>query len=87
MIDKEDGITVVPKFHIPVVVKDVMIVIIMYLFSIYFIQTGIWFVESAPITDDVRAALLNFYGGMEVSMLSLFMAISGGDDWGVSPTG
>jgi len=58
----------------------VMLAVVLYLFSVFIMQGVIYFVEHRQ--RDPSTVLLQHYGTLADTMLSLFMAISGGMDWG-----
>lgn len=65
----------------------IVLLLMMYMFSLYFIEAAVMHVQTNtedghPVNDDLLALLHQYFGTIGRSMLSLFMAISGGTDWG-----
>mmetsp|Transcript_42382 Transcript_42382/g.91024 ORF Transcript_42382/g.91024 Transcript_42382/m.91024 type:complete len:311 (+) Transcript_42382:2-934(+) len=60
----------------------VLILIIMYCFAIYYTEIVTDLLQEGSVEDPVtQAALQKSWGGVFHSILSLWMAITGGDDW------
>eukprot|EP00928_Gymnodinium_smaydae_P041075 TRINITY_DN27812_c0_g1_i1.p1 TRINITY_DN27812_c0_g1~~TRINITY_DN27812_c0_g1_i1.p1 ORF type:complete len:943 (-),score=240.95 TRINITY_DN27812_c0_g1_i1:7-2835(-) len=53
---------------------------IMLFFSVVFVGAAAWAMKEAD--DDQQKALRSNFGSVQVSMITLFKAVSGGDDWG-----
>merc|ERR1719253_549054 len=62
----------------------VMIGFILFIFALIFLQGMADFMvtEHAIIDDELEAAVLNKFGSMGSSVLTLYEAVTGGDDWG-----
>jgi len=59
----------------------VFLMLIMYIFGIFFAQGVVTYVKNADKADPVRFELLTWFGSMELTMVTMFSAISGGTDW------
>jgi voltage-gated sodium channel len=59
----------------------IFLLIIVYFFSILFLQGVYVYCSSSDYDDHTRSELLEHYGSIAQTLLSLFMAISGGTDW------
>eukprot|EP00929_Paragymnodinium_shiwhaense_P033695 TRINITY_DN18455_c0_g1_i4.p1 TRINITY_DN18455_c0_g1~~TRINITY_DN18455_c0_g1_i4.p1 ORF type:complete len:995 (+),score=282.94 TRINITY_DN18455_c0_g1_i4:87-3071(+) len=59
----------------------ILLVVILYGFSIFFLY-GVAATDLTSIDEEHRDALEELFGSVFASLLSLFMAISGGMDWG-----
>merc|ERR1712012_424833 len=61
-----------------------LVIMLIFVFSIMFTQFVVGFLRDTPVNErdpDLLAALKQYYGGFGLTLLSLFMAISGGADW------
>merc|ERR1719379_1647593 len=61
-----------------------MLVFLQYLFSMFFVQGVSDFITESPadtIDSDQVRRLLAAFGSVQASVLSLFMATTGGEDW------
>merc|ERR1719247_1531820 len=59
----------------------IMMMVIIFCFALVFVQSVIIYLETATATDPVAHALADQFGGIVRAMVTLFSAISGGNDW------
>merc|ERR1719443_335117 len=59
----------------------VMLSLIMYIFSLIFMQSASEYLARAETDPEKRRELIEYWGTVYASMDSLFQAISGGNDW------
>merc|ERR1719254_198644 len=60
----------------------VMMAVVFYMFSLFFVQNvAIYFKVNGE-----QSELMDMYGSVQMSMLTLYQACSGGDDWSLSFT-
>jgi hypothetical protein len=59
----------------------VMMILVVYIFALIFMQALTSYLQDAGITEDDDVT--ENFGGTFVSMVSLYMAVTGGNDWGV----
>lgn len=60
----------------------VMMSLIMYIFGLVFIQAASSVLPDKSLDDTTRELLIQYFGSVYKSMLTLFMATTGGEDWG-----
>jgi len=59
----------------------VLMLLLMYVFSIYFTEAASWAYASSELGATEKTELTRNWGTIGSSVLSLFMSITGGDDW------
>ncbi|CAK0790160.1 unnamed protein product [Prorocentrum cordatum] len=59
----------------------VMMCVIMYMFSLVFVQQAAAYLGSGNASDEMDGDILAHYGSVEASMFTLFKTLFGGDDW------
>jgi len=60
----------------------VMLAIILYIFGLVFLQAATSVLPDKALDNSTREQLLDYFGSVYKSMLTLYMATTGGADWG-----
>jgi len=61
----------------------VMIAFSLYIFALLFVQgvVGLFLIEGESIDEDLKEAALKHFGSVIVTIVTLYMAVTGGNDW------
>jgi len=59
-----------------------LLVLIQYMFGLVFLQATASSLRDPDVDDDTKDALKLHFGSLSTTMLTLYMATTGGDDWG-----
>jgi len=60
----------------------VMMTLILYIFGLVFLEAATSTLPDESLDEDTRGQLVQYFGSVYKSMLTLYMATTGGEDWG-----
>eukprot|EP00928_Gymnodinium_smaydae_P043485 TRINITY_DN29120_c0_g1_i1.p1 TRINITY_DN29120_c0_g1~~TRINITY_DN29120_c0_g1_i1.p1 ORF type:complete len:610 (-),score=103.14 TRINITY_DN29120_c0_g1_i1:251-2080(-) len=58
-----------------------MLALIFYIFGLLFVQGAVGYLTGDHVDPTVEANIYQYYGSVQLAMLTLFKATTGGDDW------